>query len=59
MDRYKVVRIADQDFDDYYTYDIEDLKEIDDEGFPNVVATVYDRAFAKEITTFLNKKRSK
>ena len=59
MDRYKIRRVEDQDFDGLYEYDIEDLKELDDDDYPGVVATVYDRGLAKEITNFLNKKRSK
>jgi hypothetical protein len=59
MDRYKVVRVSDPDFDDYYTWDIEDLKVTDDEGYPEVIATVYDSKTAKEFSNYLNKKRSK
>lgn len=53
--KYKLVRVADQDFDDYFSWDLEDSSSLDDEGFPNVVATFYDHNMAKSVLNFLKK----
>jgi hypothetical protein len=54
INKYKLVRVKDPDFDDYFTWDIEDLSSLDEDGFPDVVATLYDQATAKKVLKFLN-----